>query len=205
VIDGRKDNVDGATPLTEDEREGLLPAFVSTRNDLNVVEHANITAAAVWARRSRRLLVLSNLLDDGFVRALHQRMFGRVWSWAGKYRLTERTIGVDPVRIAVDVRSLVEDATFWFAPGVGWISPERAVLKLHHRMVQIHPFPNGNGRHARLYADVVSRAVGVTQFSWGSGRDLGGPGTDRAAYVSALRAADRDPEDLGPLEAFAMS
>jgi Fic-DOC domain mobile mystery protein B len=197
-----EDDPDGATPLTDDERLGLRAAWVATRADLNIAEQDNIADALTRVRRRR--LTVADVLDDQFVRALHQRMFGGVWSWAGTYRATERNIGVDPARIATAVRDLVADAAYWFAPGVTWTTPDEAACRLHHRLVAIHPFPNGNGRHARAYTDLLLVAAGRPPFSWGGG-DLQRVTPDRGEYLAALRAADRDPDDLAGLVTFARS
>ena len=195
---------DGATPLTPDEVAGLIPTYIATRADLNAAEQANISTARQWALRSRTARTSIGLLDDAFVRQLHRRMYFQVWRWAGTYRSTERNIGVDPARVAVAVHDLMANATLWLQPGVTWITPERAVLRVHHQLVAIHPFSNGNGRHARLFADLLARAHGVEPFAWGQA-DLTTGGPDRRAYLEALRAADRDPDDLDALLAFARS
>jgi len=147
---------------------------------------------------------VESILSEQFVRNLHRQMFGKVWRWAGAYRTSETNIGVDPTRISVAVRDLVGNARYWVAPGATWITPETACVRVHHRMVAIHPFPNGNGRHARLFTDLLARSVGVQPFTWG-GADLDSTGPDRAAYLAALRRADRDPDDLGDLLRFARS
>lgn len=194
---------DGATPLDHEERDGLIPAYIATREDLNGAEQANITKALVRLRRRR--LTTPDVLDDAFVRSLHKAMFADVWRWAGTYRLTERNIGCGPQDIPVKVRDLVEDARWWIGPEVDWISPDEALCRVHHRLVHIHPFPNGNGRHARMFTDLLARTSDRPPFTWGSGGDLLGPGPDRAAYLAALRRADRDPNDVASLVAFARS
>ncbi|WP_448062133.1 mobile mystery protein B [Cellulomonas hominis] len=196
--------LEGATPLTPEETGGLIPTFVATRADLNIAEQTNIAAARRWVVTARAARTLAGVLDDRFVRRLHREMYADVWRWAGSYRPTERNIGIDPSGISVAVRDLMGDATYWLAPGASWITPERAVLRVHHRMVAIHPFPNGNGRHARLFADVLARLTGLAPFTWG-GSGLTAEGPDRAAYLRALRAADRDPDDLDDLVRFARS
>lgn len=194
---------EGTTPLEPDERAGLIPTFVTTRADLNLVEQAGIADAMVAMRRRRPSV--NQVLDDVFVRALHRRMFGGVWRWAGRYRATERNIGVDPRQIAVAVRDLVGDAAYWVAPEAAWSTPDESVCRVHHRLVSIHPFPNGNGRHARLYCDLLMRALGGEPFTWGGRADLEHASPDRDAYLLALRAADRNPEDLAGLVTFARS
>lgn len=195
---------EGATPVSDEEAVGLIPTFVATRDDLNLVEQAGISAARRWAARSPAARTPDGLLTEHFVRLLHRRMYGSVWRWAGTYRATERNIGVDPADIAVAVRDLLDNARFWLAPDARWITPELACLRVHHQLVAIHPFPNGNGRHARLFADLLARSVGVSEFTWG-GATLDGAGPDRAAYLAALRLADKDPDDLDALLTFARS
>lgn len=197
-------DAEGATPLTAEETAGLIPTFVATRADLNLVEQANIAAGRRWAARARAASTVEGILDDGFVRQLHRQMYSQVWRWAGQYRTSERNIGIDPARIAVALRDLVANARYWVAPDAGWITSELACLRVHHQLVAIHPFPNGNGRHARLFADVLANRLGLSAFSWGAA-DLNVAGPDRGAYLAALRRADRDPDDLDDLLKFARS
>ncbi len=190
----------GATPLEEGELEGLRQAWVTTRGDLNEVEADNIlTATNKWLDRRNKL---PRLLDDKTVRDLHKDMFGRVWTWAGTYRQTEKTIGIDPINISVAVRDLVEDAKYWFAPD-SLMDLDAAAVKFHHKLVLIHPFANGNGRHSRLMTDLVIRAAGGTQFTWGGGANLGVASEVRTQYINALRAADLG--DYTELTAFVRS
>jgi Fic-DOC domain mobile mystery protein B len=193
---------DGATPVSDQEFKGLIPTFVATRADLNLVEQAGIAAARTWVARSPAAHTVERVLSEQFIRDLHRQMYGRVWRWAGTYRTSESNIGVDPTRVPVAVRDLVDNARLWVAPGTAWITPELACIRVHHQLVSIHPFPNGNGRHARLFADVLAQSVGVPPFTWG-GADLNSSGPDRAAYLAALRRADRDPDDLDELLKFA--
>lgn len=188
---------DDATPLAPEEREELLQTWVTHRRDLNEAEQENIVKGAAWARRIRGLSV-AGILDDAFVRALHKRMFGDVWRWAGTYRQTERNIGIDAYRIASELATLFDDVRYWVENET--YPPDQIAVRLHHRLVAIHPFPNGNGRHARLMADLLIQLLGGEQFSWGSG-GLADIGELRARYVAALRAADN--HDIGPLLAFA--
>ncbi|GEL96054.1 mobile mystery protein B [Cellulomonas composti] len=191
---------DGATPLDEDERTGLLADWVATRAELNLVEQRGVASGLAPLLRGRRP-GLERVLDDQFVRDLHRRMFGAVWEWAGAYRRTERNIGIDPSGIAVAVRDLVDDARLWCAPATTWLTPDEALCKVHHRLVQIHPFPNGNGRHARAYVDVLARSMGHPLFTWGGG-DLQRMTPDRTAYLSALRRLDAVPDDAAALAAL---
>lgn len=187
---------DDATPLDAEEREGLLQTWITTRADLNEAEQANIDDAVGWTERRRD----ADLLTEGFVFELHKRMFGDVWSWAGSTRKTGKNIGIDPVQIHIQLGGLLRDARYWVDNGS--FPPDEIAVRLHHGLVAIHPFPNGNGRHARLVADLLVVQLGDVPFSWGGGtlRDIG---TLRAEYIAALRAADQ--HDFAPLLAFARS
>lgn len=187
---------DDATPLDAEEREGLLQTWITTRADLNEAEQANIDEAVVWTERRRD----AELLTEGFVFELHRRMFGDVWSWAGSTRKTGKNIGIDPVQIHVQLGGLLRDTRYWVDRES--FPLDEIAVRLHHGLVAIHPFPNGNGRHARLTADLLIVQLGGAPFSWGGGtlRDIA---TLRAEYIAALRAADQ--HDLAPLLAFARS
>lgn len=186
---------DASTPLTAEEREGLIPSYVTLRRELNEAEQANILEAEQWAFSRKR-----NVLDERFLTDLHKRMFGRVWRWAGKFRHTERNVGVDPYRIATDLRQLLDDSRYWIEHNTYPLDEISA--RFHHRLVYIHPFPNGNGRHARLATDLLLVALGQSRFSWGR-TSLVNPGETRHAYVVALRAADGS--DIRPLLEFVRS
>ena len=186
---------DASTPLTVEEREGLIPSYVTLRRELNEAEQANILEAEQWAFARTR-----NVLDERFLTALHKRMFGRVWRWAGKFRRTERNVGVDPLRIATDLRQLLDDSRYWIEHAT--CPPDEICARFHHRLVAIHPFPNGNGRHARLATDLLLVELGQPRFSWGR-TNLVNPGETRRAYVTALRAADG--RNIQPLLAFVRS
>ena len=187
----------GATPLDPDESVGLLPGHIATREQLDEWEAENILAGERWAKGAARR---RDILDDAFLRELHRRMFGATWKWAGAYRATEKNIGIAPARIAEEVRKLVQDTKAQLA---GRVAPlDEIAARFHHRLVWIHPFPNGNGRHARLLTDLILAANGAEPFTWGRG-DLEHPGEARERYLAALRAADA--RDLSPLLTFVRS
>jgi Fic-DOC domain mobile mystery protein B len=188
-----------ATPLEAEEREQLLQSWITSRADLNIAEEENIIDGAKWARgrRSRRA---ADMLSVEFAIMLHRRMFGDVWKWAGTYRTTARNIGIDAYRIGTEVAQLMDDARFWTEKKT--YLPDEIAVRFHHRLVAIHPFPNGNGRHSRLMADLLIERLGSAPFSWGGG-SLADTGELRRRYVEALRAADN--HDIGPLLAFARS
>lgn len=186
-----------ATPLQPNEREGLLQTWITHRRDLNEAEQENIVEGAAWARGRRRVSI-ERMLSEDFIRTLHKRMFGDVWEWAGTFRSTERNIGVVAYRIGVELAGLLSDTRYWIESET--FPPEEIAIRFHHRLVAIHPFPNGNGRHARLAADLLIERLGGERFSWGGG-SLGDVGELRARYVATLRAADN--HDIAPLMEFA--
>jgi len=186
----------GATRLAPDEAEGLIPSHIATREQLDEWEAVNILAAERWLAGRRK----RDVLDDGFLRRLHKQMFSDTWRWAGRYRGTEKNIGVAPEQIAIAVRDLDADTKAQLANPDA--SLDAIAARFHHRLVSIHPFPNGNGRHARLATDLLLEANGAEPFSWGRG-DLTHEGTARERYIAALRAADA--RDDAPLLAFVRS
>jgi Fic-DOC domain mobile mystery protein B len=191
----------GATPIDPDEAEGLLPTHAVTRQELNELEEANIEAGVAWAvRRAITGRRRADVLTEDFLYELHRRMFGAVWKWAGKVRTTDKTIGVDKRIIRPEVRKLVDDARYWRKNGT--FGHDELAVRFHHRLVAIHPFPNGNGRHARLMADLAVQQMGQLPFSWG-GTGLTATSDLRRAYIEALRAADDG--DILPLLEFARS
>lgn len=183
------------TPLDAEEREQLIPSYITLRRELNEAEQVNIAGAAKWLSTRKR-----DVLNEKFLRELHKRMFGKVWRWAGSYRRTARNIGVDAYRIPMDVAQAIDDAKFWIANNT--YSPDEIAVRFSHRLVAIHPFPNGNGRFSRMVGDLLAVQLGQPRFSWGS-QNLVDANATRAAYVAALRAADA--HDLDPLVAFARS
>ncbi len=183
---------EGNTPLTPEEREGLRPSWIATRAELNRAEFDNITKAETWAAGRP-----GDILEIDTLTALLRRMFGSVWRWAGAFRTTDKNIGVDPLRIGMELHALLEEVRFWIG-NRSW-PPDELMARFHHRLVQIHPFANGNGRHARMAADMLAIRLGVAPLSWG--RDsLVEAGETRRRYIAALKAADR--HDVGPLLAF---
>ena len=143
------DYPDGATPLDPDELDGLKFKHVSTRGELDQLEQAGITEGLKWLDKQKN----PDVLSEAFVLELHKRLFGSVWKWAGTFRRTEKNIGVDPIQVAIQLRQLLDDAKYWVEHGT--YTPKELAARFHHKLVFIHPFPNGNGRHARIMADAV--------------------------------------------------
>ena len=189
------DEPDNATLLTPEEQRDLIPAHIAYRSELNEAEHANIARGQDWALSRKR-----DPLTEKFILDLHRRMLGNVWKWAGKFRKSERNLGLPFYEIPVALRQLLDDTKAWIEYNT--YPPDEIAVRLHHRLVQIHPFPNGNGRHARLAADLLVMRLGRERFSWGR-ESLDNAGSVRQRYIAALQAADR--RDIGPLLAFARS
>lgn len=188
---------DGQTPLDEDEKEGLLIPTITTRGDLDEFEQLGVEKANEWLLRKK--LSIGKILSEKFVRDLHKKMFSDIWSWAGEFRKTEKNIGVDPFTITIELRNLLDDCKYWIDKKV--FEEDEIAVRLSHRMVWIHPFANGNGRHSRLMADVlVNKGFGKPYFTWGS-INLTKEGEARDKYLTALRKADE--QDYKPLIEFA--
>ncbi|HEY4931383.1 MAG TPA: mobile mystery protein B [Terriglobales bacterium] len=188
---------DGNTPLSPEELADLIPSL-ATNEELNEWERENILLAREWALRSR--MSASGIVSDDYVRRLHRRMFDQTWKWAGRYRTTEKNLGVCFHEIRERLGILFGDARYWMENAT--FSADQIAIRFHHGLVCIHPFPNGNGRHARLMADVLVMKLGHPAFSWGS-TDLITPGEARNKYLEVLRAADNS--DIQPLLEFARS
>jgi len=190
-------NSDGNTPLSAEEIADLIPSL-ATKEELNEWERENILQAREWALRTR--VSAGDMVSDAYVRKLHQKMFDQTWKWAGHYRKTEKTIGVPFHEIPERLGILFGDARFWIENAT--FSADEIAIRFHHRLVSIHPFPNGNGRHGRLLADVLVMKLGRPAFSWGS-KDLVKQGEARDKYLAAMKTADKG--DIRPLLEFARS
>jgi Fic-DOC domain mobile mystery protein B len=178
---------DGQTPLDEDEKEGLLIKSIATRGELDEFEQKNIEDAIQWSLTRR--FKSEQILSETFILALHKRMYKNVWRWAGEYRKTNKNIGVDKLEIPVALRSLIDDASYWHENNV--YEPDEFALRFKHRLVSIHCFPNGNGRHSRMIADIIIEKIyQLPVFSWGS-KSLADENDSRKKYLIAIRKADK--------------
>lgn len=184
-----------ATPLSPVERDGLIPTHITLRSELNELEQKNVAEADRWAFSRKR-----KVLDEVFLQSLHRRMFNRVWRWAGIYRQTERNLGVASHLIQPELRRAMDDIRYWLEHKS--FPSDEIAIRLHHRLVVVHPFPNGNGRWSRLAADLLVVQQGGLRFTWG-GADLQSKGDMRAVYIDVLKKADQ--HDLAPLVRFARS
>jgi Fic-DOC domain mobile mystery protein B len=188
---------DGGTPLSPEELAHLIPNL-ATKQELNEWERENILQARAWARAERSEPI--RMPSDEYVRKLHRKMFDQTWRWAGEYRHSERNLGVPVEEIRERLIASFGDVRYWIENRTH--PSDEIAVRFHHRLVLIHPFPNGNGRHARLIADILTAKLGAPALTWGS-ENLIKMGESRKRYLEALRAADND--DLGPLLLFARS
>ena len=187
---------DGATPLDPNEIEGLIPTHITTKGQLDALEGVNVSEATEWVFSRKR----KNLLSYSFICKLHKRMFSDVWKWAGAPRKSVKNIGIKEWwDIPNQVGNLCENVKTWIEHST--YPPDEIAVRFHHKLVYIHPFPNGNGRLARFMADLlIEQHLEGQKFSWGES-DPAGQGDLRDQYISALQAADN--YDFGPLVEFA--
>lgn len=186
----------GQPPLDPDEVAGLKPRHIATQGELDEWEAQNILKASRWIARQKKL----DVLNDHLCRELHTKMFDDTWKWAGTFRKSNKNIGCDWTQIAVNLRQLLDNMAYWLEHNV--FPPEEVAVRFHHRLVWLHAFPNGNGRHARLMTDCLLRQCGLAPFSWGRG-NLVTATEVRQHYIQALRAADAN--DYALLLAFVRS
>ena len=179
---------DNSTPLTEEEKQQLKAKWVTTRSELNELETKGIADAEIWLLKNKK-----DILNEKFIKTLHKKMFGDIWKWAGTFRTTERNIGAAPYEIQPKLRILLDDVKFWITNKT--YTEKEIAIRFHHRLVQIHPFPNGNGRISRIMADLIMQSFGLKNLDWGSG-NLTEISELRTKYISALQEADRGDYSL---------
>lgn len=178
------DYPEGATPINADEIEGLLLTHITTRAELDRWEQDNINEALTWIEERKP----KDVLNESFMKLLHSKMFCNVWKWAGTFRQSEKSIGVSWYRISIELRKLCDDIKYWFENKT--FSEDEIAARFHHRLVSIHLFPNGNGRHARLIADILlENILSRPPFTWGNA-NLVKSSDDRKRYIESLIAAD---------------
>lgn len=192
------DQPNGATPLDHEDRLGLIPTGIKTRQLLNQLEAKNIVHAQIWVANQK--WDTSKLLTSAMMRRTHREMFGEVWSWAGKFRSRETTIGIAPEQIGVGTEQLMGNIGFQVVGAQSMQSKCQIIANLHHQLVKIHLFPNGNGRHARLICDVLSQCLEIETPQW-NGQNLIDQEESRNLYLQSLRHADKTGK-LGPLIEF---
>lgn len=191
--------VNGQTFLDEEEKEGLLIPTITTRSELDEFEQQNIEQAVLWS--IKRSFKPETIFTTTFMQLVHKRMYENVWSWAGEFRKTDKNIGIDKWQIQTELKYLLDNAQYWLSNFT--YSPDEFSIRFKHRLVAIHCFPNGNGRHSRLIADIIIEKVFKEPvFTWGAA-NLVKKGEQRAAYLSAIKAADNG--NIEPLLKFARS
>jgi len=191
--------IDGQTPLSEEEKDGLKIPSITTREELDEFEQLNVEKAIQWTFGKK--IKAEELLSEKFIKDLHKRMYGEVWKWAGSFRNSEKNIGIKSYLIPVQLKQLLDDAQFWFQNNT--FPPVEIAIRFKHELVSIHCFPNGNGRHSRLMADLIMEKLFGEQFlSWGSS-NLVNVTDKRKDYISALKLADK--RQIEPLISFAKS
>ena len=189
--------IKGQTPIEEEEKEELKIKTISTRGELNEFEQANIEKAIEWSLKTNPSY--NKILTIDFIIEVHKRMFDQVWGWAGKFRKTNKNIGVDKYQIPLELTKLIDDCRYWIENKV--YPEDEIAIRFKHRLVEIHPFPNGNGRHSRLCADIlISKGLKKEIFTWGS-KNITDKGDTRTEYLNAIYEADK--ENLKPLLVFA--
>ncbi len=193
------ENVEGQTPLDEDEKDGLLIRTITTRGELDQLEQLNIEKAIIWL--IRRNLRKDRILSEKFVRELHTRMFGEVWDWAGTFRKTDKNLGVEWIHIGVELRKLIDTTCYLIDRKL--YGHDEIAIRFKHRLVQIHCFPNGNGRHSRLMADIIVEKIFREEaFPWKRSILLKSDKI-RREYINAIQQADQGI--IRPLIDFARS
>jgi Fic-DOC domain mobile mystery protein B len=192
--------VNGQTPLDEEEIEGLLVSSITTRAELDEFEQLNIQQAIQWmlGRKFKK----EKILSESFIRQIHRKMYGDVWNWAGEFRKSNKNLGVDHFQISTALKALIDDCGFWIDHKT--YPPDEIAVRFKHRIVYIHCFPNGNGRHSRMMGDlIIEHIFSRDLFSWGSKSDLIKEGQARQKYITAIKAADNN--NLTPLLEFSRS
>jgi len=178
---------DGQTPLNEEEKEGLLISSITTHGELNEHEQLNIEKAIEWIIQSK--LTSEKILTEKFIKNIHKKMLGKVWSWAGKFRKTEKNIGIECTKIGVELKYLLDDAKFWIKNKT--YTPDDIAIRFKHRLVNIHCFSNGNGRHSRIMADIIIESIfNQKLFTWHSS-NMGKANKTRKKYIETVRDADK--------------
>jgi Fic-DOC domain mobile mystery protein B len=197
---GNLNQAAGNTPLTPEELAELRPSL-TTKGELDEFERSNILEANRWAFNPR-VLKREDPFIEPYLRQLHRRMFDQTWKWAGKYRTTNKNLGIPFHQIMNGIAAILGDIHYWLEHGTFDI--EEIAIRYHHRLVWIHPFPNGNGRHARLLADVIAVKNGRERFTWGL-KELKEIGPVRTEYIRCSKAADANNDDMSGLLKFARS
>ncbi|HCS21446.1 MAG TPA: mobile mystery protein B [Bacteroidetes bacterium] len=189
---------DGQTPLTEEEKDGLLISSITTHGELDEFEQLNIEKAIQWSLS--RKFKKDEILTEAFIKLVHKKMYAEVWAWAGEFRRTNKNIGVDMHQVPIQLRLLLDDCEYWIEKGI--YPPDEIAVRFKHRIVSIHCFSNGNGRHSRMMGDlIIEKIFERPVFTWGATISLKQDGGARREYLAAVKSADKN--DFKPLMEFA--
>lgn len=190
---------EGQTPLNEEEKDGLKIKTISTHGELDEHEQRNIEKAIEWTIHNK--FSSKKILSEEFIKELHRKMFSEVWTWAGSFRKAEKNIGVSWVVVQVELRNLLDDTMYWIENST--YQSDELAIRFKHRLVNIHCFPNGNGRHSRIMADIIIESIFNKEiFSWHHS-NMVKAGEVRTKYIAAIREGDKG--DIQPLIKFARS
>ncbi|MCK4921485.1 MAG: mobile mystery protein B [Bacteroidales bacterium] len=193
------DYQDGQTPIDENEKEGLLLKSITTQSELNEFEQLNIEKAVEWTIQNT--FKQKTILSEEFIKKVHAQMFSEVWDWAGKFRMSEKNIGVEWFKIGIELKYLIDDTKYWIANKS--FSADEITIRFKHRLVNIHCFPNGNGRHSRLMADIIIESIFEKDvFTWNHSNMVKADGS-RKKYIYAIKEGDKG--NINPLIVFARS
>ena len=188
---------DGQTPLDEEEKEGLKIRSITTQGELDEFEQLNMEKAVEWTIHTK--LKPEKILTEKFIKDLHKKMYSDVWKWAGEFRKTEKNIGIPWTQIGIELKNLLDDTKYCIENKT--FSSEEIAIRFKHRLVSIHCFPNGNGRHSRMMADIIMESIfGDEIFSWKQSNMVQANET-RKEYINALKKADNG--NVAPLIKFA--
>lgn len=188
---------EGQTPLNEEEKEGLKIKSITTQGELDQFEQLNIEKAIEWTISKK--FKYERILTEKFIKDLHRKMYDDVWKWAGEFRKSEKNIGIKWPQIGIELNYLLDDTRYWIQNGT--FPPEEIAIRFKHRIVSIHCFPNGNGRHSRLMADIIMESVFYKEaFPWQQSNMVKADQT-RKEYIACLKEADNG--NINPLIEFA--
>lgn len=191
------DYKDTQTPLDDEEKEGLKIKSITTQGELDEFEQLNIEKAVEWTIHTK--FKPEKIFTEKFIKDLHKKMYGDVWKWAGNYRKTDKNLGISWTKIGIELKNLLDDTKYWIENKT--YSPEEIAIRFKHRIVSIHCFPNGNGRHSRMMADIIMESIFADEtFTWHQSNMVKANET-RKKYINALKEADHG--NVTPLIEFA--
>ena len=177
-------NRDGNTPLDQNQIDGLLFSHVTTMGELDQLEDENIQKGLAWLNHYK-----GQFLSTDFTKKLHGKLFGDVWSWAGTFRKNDVNLSkVSSYDIQIELKKLFLDVETWIKyKSISW---DEIPAQFHHRLVCIHPFPNGNGRISRIMTEYFEKKNNKPITSWSESLS-NFPKKRRGDYIKALQEADR--------------